>query len=239
MRPSIASLVGRRAGFCNTDVPQTRRQGVKILVIEDNQVVQQGLVRALGREGFAVTAVGDAISALTALESTLFDVILCDIKLPLIDGLRLYEQIVEDHPSLSNRVVFVTAMVNDPKIRSFLDRTGRPVVAKPFELQELLAVVRDVSRKSVQPDQPILGLPGADREIARGLPAEFLATPGAPAERLTVLVDRHWPKTPEADRRQLEQMLLMVLEPLVNKRKVTEALRRKCEEVVRGWAVRQ
>jgi CheY-like chemotaxis protein len=208
------------------------------LIIEDNPLVQQGEIRALQHAGFNVTAVGDALAALAAVKSHIFDAILCDINLPLVDGQTLYEQLAEDHPSLSNRVIFVTAMVNDPRVGAFPERAGRPVVAKPFDVDHLIAVVRSVTR-DLRPDQAVLGVPPPDRDLARALPAEFLATTGSPRERITRLVERHWPSAPDADRRQLEQMLLVVFEPLARDPTITDEVQRQCEEAVVGWGLRQ
>src|ERR1051326_1025941 len=107
---------------------------MNVLVLEDNPVVQSGLVRALTHEKFSVTAVGDAMAAFAELERAVFDVILCDIGLPIVDGVAFYRQLVELHPSMSNRVLFVTAMADDPAVESFLKAAGRPALKKPFEL---------------------------------------------------------------------------------------------------------
>jgi two-component system cell cycle response regulator CpdR len=212
---------------------------MEALVVEDNPIVQTGISRALEYAGFTVTAFNDAISAFAELERRLYDVIVCDIKLPFVDGMQFYRQLAETHPTMTHRVIFVTAMVNDPEVSAFLQKIGRPALGKPFELAELVRLARAAAEEAQRAEEPVLGLVGPDRTAARRLPDEFLQMSGAPLERLTALVARYWGSAPESEQRQLEQMLLVVLEPLTREGNVTQKLREACENAVMGWAARQ
>jgi DNA-binding response OmpR family regulator len=211
---------------------------MNVLVLEDNPVVQSGLVRALAHQKFSVTAAGDAMAAFAELERAVFDVIVCDIGLPIVDGISFYRQLVELHPSLSNRVLFVTAMANDPGVEAFLKATGRPVLSKPFELDELVGAVRQVAQSTPR-EAPVIGLEADDRAAARQIPDEFLELSGPPRERLAELIRRHWGWAPEVEQRQLGQMLIVVLDSVLHGGRVTEQLRDECENAVVGWAARQ
>lgn len=212
---------------------------MEALVVEDNPIVQSGISRALQHAGFTVTAFNDAISAFAGLERRLFDVIVCDIKLPFVDGMQFYRQLVDTHPSLTHRVIFVTAMVNDPEVSAFLQKIGRPALGKPFELEELVALATATAQQSQMAEEPVLGLVGNDRTAAHSLPDEFLEMSGPPLDRLTELVGRHWGSAAESEQRQLAQMLLVVLEPLTHGGKPTDELRHLTENTVMGWAARQ
>jgi CheY-like chemotaxis protein len=212
---------------------------MKVLVIEDNPIVQSGLVRVLEHAGFTVSAVNDAMSAFAQLERITFDVIVCDVGLPFVDGTEFYQQLAEAHPSMSHRVMFVTAMVEDPKIQAFLQRTGRPALGKPFELEELVSMVRTVADHTVKVDEPMIGVQSLDRSAAHGIPDAFAALEGSPPARLAALIDRHWASVEESERRQLAQMLLVILEPVMQGAPVTEQLRQECEDAVLGWTARQ
>jgi len=211
---------------------------MKVLVLEDNPVVQSGLVRALAHQKFSVTAASDAMAAFAELERAVFDVIVCDIGLPIVDGIAFYRQLVELHPSMSNRVLFVTAMANDPGVESFLKATGRPVLSKPFELDELVGAVRQVAQLNPL-EGPVIGLKADDHEVARQLPDEFRKLSGQPLERLAELIQRHWGWAPEVEQRQLGQMLIVVLDSVVQGGVITEQLRDEVENAVVGWAARQ
>jgi DNA-binding response OmpR family regulator len=119
-----------------------------ILVIEDDPTVQHIIAKALERGGYMVKCVDNGLQALAELQGATFLAIVCDVGLPFLGGKSLYDQIKAEYPEMAARVLFVTGMAQDPETRKFLDRTGQPVVAKPFEVTELLHAVRLVAEHS-------------------------------------------------------------------------------------------
>ena len=73
--------------------------------------------------------------------------------------------------------------------------------------------------------------------IARRLPAEFIAAPGMPAQRLSLLVHRYWSSRSEAELRQLADALRPLLEPLLKSPRspVSAEVQNRCERLVREW----
>ncbi|MBI4503076.1 MAG: hypothetical protein HY700_18210 [Gemmatimonadetes bacterium] len=73
--------------------------------------------------------------------------------------------------------------------------------------------------------------------VARRLPEEFLAAPGLPVQRALLLAFRYWPSRTEPELRQLAQLLLLTLEPLLRKNppSVPNSIRDTCERLVREW----
>jgi CheY-like chemotaxis protein len=61
--------------------------------------------------------------------------------MPVIDGLRFYQQLESDHPALARRVLFVTAVAEAPTVADSLRRTGLQVLRKPYELGPLIEAV--------------------------------------------------------------------------------------------------
>ena len=116
-----------------------------ILVIEDDPTVQQVISKALGRAGYMVKCVDNGLQALAEVQSTDFRAIVCDVGLPFLEGKSLYDHLKADHPAAAARIIFVTGMANDPTIQRVLAATGRPVIGKPFDLEDLLRKVRSVS----------------------------------------------------------------------------------------------
>lgn len=119
-----------------------------VLIVEDNADVRAGLAKVLGRAGFEVSTAENGLVALAAIQGRPFHAVVCDIMMPVLDGIRLYELMKEQYPEAASRVLFVSAWFDDPKVQAYLERTERPVLTKPFDIQEFLAVVKRVA------DQP-------------------------------------------------------------------------------------
>ena len=76
-----------------------------------------------------------------------YDLLLMDILIPEMSGKQLYQWLQENHPKLVNKVVFCTGLAMVGSIKSFLDQTSRPVLRKPFSVDELLNAVHSALRR--------------------------------------------------------------------------------------------
>lgn len=121
--------------------------GVHVLIVEDNPEVRAGLAKVLGRAGYEVATAENGLVALAAIQERSFHAVVCDIMMPVLDGIRLFELMQERYPDAAARVLFVSAWFDDPKVQAFLARTQRPVLSKPFDIQEFLAVVKRVAEQ--------------------------------------------------------------------------------------------
>ena len=92
----------------------------------------------------------NGFDAFTVLESVEADCIICDIKLPYLDGRTLFEQVEQRLPHLASRFVFVTGDYTNPGTLSFLKLSGQPYVCKPYELEALLGAVAVILRHRSQ-----------------------------------------------------------------------------------------
>lgn len=105
------------------------------------------LRRMLGRD-HEVVVVQDATSALKVLSSDAnFDVILSDVMLPGMTGTELLAELTAKHPSLAERMVFLTGGAFSAETRAALATTTTPVLDKPFDRAKLRAVVDGLVRK--------------------------------------------------------------------------------------------
>lgn len=118
---------------------------VDILLVDDNRQVREGLARVLRRSGYSVDTAENGLEALADIEERKFRAIICDIMMPVMDGISLYEALQSRHPGAAQRVMFVSAWFDDPQVRTFLEKTGRPVLQKPFEIQDFLHTVGKVA----------------------------------------------------------------------------------------------
>ena len=87
--------------------------------------------------GYTVKAVESAEHGLTSVEQNGYDLILLDRRMPGMDGSEFFRAIGERHPELTSRVIFMTGDRSSPDIRRFLKNAQRPILSKPFGLDEL------------------------------------------------------------------------------------------------------
>ena len=98
---------------------------------------------ALVDAGFEVDRAGDGAEALTRVGERSYDLVVCDLKMPRLDGMSFYRAIADTRPELSRRVIFVTGDVAGTEAERFLADTGCRWLAKPFRLGDLLRAARD------------------------------------------------------------------------------------------------
>lgn len=115
----------------------------KILVVEDEPTICWICSQTLTGEGFEVDKAANASIAEGMLGKKEYNLLLVDIRTPVMNGRQLYQSIAEKHPELTSRVVFTTGDVLNSDIKSFLKRSGRPFLPKPFTTDELITVVRE------------------------------------------------------------------------------------------------
>ncbi len=144
----MAGLLRGVSGFAPDTVPPTRdllHEGTvrpaDILVVEDDVSNREVITRLFQRLGHRVTPARDGLEAFEALDLIAFDCIICDIRMPGLDGRGLYRQVEERYPQLASRFVFVTGDYRRPDTYEFVANTGCLVVPKPYEVEELLGAV--------------------------------------------------------------------------------------------------
>lgn len=115
----------------------------RVLVVEDEPAISQVCLRALGGEGFEVDVAENGAEAQEKLKAKDYDICLIDIMTPVMDGKRLFRWITEKHPELVTGVIFTTGDSINPDTRIFLEGADRPLLPKPFTLDELRTVVRE------------------------------------------------------------------------------------------------
>jgi PAS domain S-box-containing protein len=123
----------------------------RVLVIDDEELVGRALRRALGREQDVenVTRGAEALKRLSSGER--YDVILCDLAMPEMTGMELYERIVALDRDQAARMLFITGGTASEAGREFLARFPGRCFEKPFEPQRL----RDEVRKRLAEQPPV------------------------------------------------------------------------------------
>ena len=118
-------------------------QGAWILLVEDERALAAAVSEALTDAGLHVDHAGDGEEALARVRQKTYDAVICDLKMPRVDGMMLYRAMAAATPTLARRVIFVTGDVAGTDAERFLEDTGCRWLAKPFRLGDLLRAVRD------------------------------------------------------------------------------------------------
>ena len=113
---------------------------VRILVVDDSKECREICLRVLRKEGYDVQSVGNGKKALDELETTRFDLIITDLKMPEMDGLSLLKKVKEIDPK-----IFVIVMTGYPREESktqAIELGASGYLAKPLDVSELVSAVK-------------------------------------------------------------------------------------------------
>ena len=120
--------------------------GKKILVVDDEESLLQMIREELTRHSYDVVTALNGEAALREIRAQKFDAIVCDLKMPGLNGRQVYERLREENPAISRRMVFVTGDIIGDQLKSFLETEKRPCLTKPFALADLCQAVKDTIR---------------------------------------------------------------------------------------------
>ena len=161
-----------------------------VLVVEDDEDIRELISYNLLKEGYQVAGVASGEDALTAVESKTPDLILLDIMLPGLDGLRVCRKLKDNPKFESIPIIMLTAKGEEPDIVAGLNMGADDYVAKPFSPKVLLARIQAVLRRaeakhdvsSEEEESEIVEIrdlmihPGRHEVFVRGKPVELTAT---------------------------------------------------------------
>ena len=115
----------------------------RILIAEDEDGLRTLVARALAQDGHTVVTANDGAEALDALtrEQGAFDLLLTDIRMPIMDGIALALTAARDHPHVT--VLLMTGYADQRERASGLEALIHDVISKPFSLASIRTAVRD------------------------------------------------------------------------------------------------
>jgi two-component system NtrC family sensor kinase len=119
-----------------------------VLIVEDETALATAMIESFADAGYLVDRAGDGVEALARLEDGHYDIIISDLKMPRMDGIHLFGALRQNHPEMIERILFVTGDVIGTDAERFLADSGCRWLAKPFRLNELLRVAREVMGSS-------------------------------------------------------------------------------------------
>jgi CheY-like chemotaxis protein len=114
----------------------------RILIAEDNADLRAFIVRALSDDGHDMTEAADGAAALEHLKQNdgAFDLLLSDVKMPVMDGIALALATARDYPDVT--IVLMTGYAEQRERAYGLDALVRDVITKPFSLDQIKSAVR-------------------------------------------------------------------------------------------------
>jgi len=113
----------------------------RILIVDDEPLIVKLLVHVIG-DAHDVVAAGGGREALAIIDADrTFDLILCDLTMPDLNGIDLHERLEDAHPELLDRLVFLTGGAHTPRARAFVARADIVVIEKPVETAALLRLI--------------------------------------------------------------------------------------------------
>ena len=107
---------------------------LRILVVDDEASVRVALQRYLSLRGHEVETTASGKEALARMREDAFDAVIVDMRMPDLSGEEFFRELKAIDGACIERVIFTTGQLVDDGVRRFLASTGRPCVAKPFEL---------------------------------------------------------------------------------------------------------
>jgi CheY-like chemotaxis protein len=124
-----------------------------VLVVDDDPLFRQLVVFHVKRgRSCKVETATNGHEALERMRAYVYDLILCDLRMPAMDGPTFYRQVQVEHPELVSRIAFLTANATSDEYVPFVRDVGVPLLSKPIakgDLDELLA-------RMMGPAQPLL-----------------------------------------------------------------------------------
>lgn len=111
----------------------------RVLVVDDEPGIRRAITRLL--DDHDVDTASSGVDAMKLVASARYDVIFCDMMMPVMDGMSFYEELAKTHAGMEKKVVFITAGAYTARTASFLERVPNPTVPKPFSRDLLRGIV--------------------------------------------------------------------------------------------------
>ena len=115
-----------------------------MLVVDDEPTFASALAHLLRRDGATVESVDNGQEALARLQTQPYDVILCDLRMPALDGVTFYARLTQQYPPLRHRVIFLTGDIWCADSAAFLAACGQPWLPKPCTITAVRHAIQQV-----------------------------------------------------------------------------------------------
>ena len=119
-----------------------------VLMVDDEEEILSTTRAAVAKNVFTIDTVSSGNEALNRIKRRDYDFIFLDIRMPQMDGIRLYRNMISLKPYLADRTIFLTGDVDNKKTAEFLRLTRSRYLAKPFSMKALLGAMCDIVKSA-------------------------------------------------------------------------------------------
>ena len=126
----------------DADNPNPSPAPARILLVDDDPMITELVVDMLGIEGYDVDTANNGLEALQKLERQRYDLIITDLHMPKLDGSGFYRELGRRKLHSLKRIIFLTGTTGASDEHRFVQESGVPVLFKPFNVSDLIELVR-------------------------------------------------------------------------------------------------
>ncbi len=119
----------------------------RILLLEDEPIIGRVTSRALQAEGYQVDIAVTGLIAKEKIETGDYDLMIFDVRTPLMSGIQLYEYIERAFPRLTGKVIFTTGDTMSGPSKCFLERVNNVYLSKPYSPSQLREAVHQAQAR--------------------------------------------------------------------------------------------
>ena len=143
-RPAAPRANVEAAAAAPSATPAVSRS-LHALVVDDEASVRTLVARLLGRRGYEVTQAEDGEAALRLLQQHEFDLVICDVRMPRLNGRALFAEVRKRQPALADAFILMTGDTLSADVAAFAGEHGITLLTKPFTAKELEAVLEQTT----------------------------------------------------------------------------------------------
>jgi CheY-like chemotaxis protein len=120
------------------------RKKKHVLLVDDNLELAQAYKHLLEAFGYDVSTTHNGVLALKHILHKEVDAVVCDLKMPQLEGDMFYVTADRVRPDLRQRFIFITGLADDPKFQAFASKVNSPVLRKPVPIEKLVETLEKV-----------------------------------------------------------------------------------------------